>query len=60
MSAKKAAGYVVDVCTNPALAGTSGAYFYKAQLHEPKAWATDEPTAQRLWEISERMTGATQ
>ena len=59
MSARKAAGYVVDVCTNPALASTSGAYFYKAKLHEPKTWATDESTAKRLWEISERMTGAT-
>lgn len=58
MSAEKAAGYVVDVCTNPALAKTSGAYFYKGKLHEPKPWATKPETAQRLWEISERMTGA--
>lgn len=57
MSADKAARYVLDVCTSPAWAGTSGAYFYKGRLQEPLAWARDPERAARLWAVSESMTG---
>ena len=58
MSADKAARYVVDVCTDPDLADTNGGYFYKGRPNDAKAWARDDDAARRLWEISERMTGA--
>jgi len=58
MSPAKAAGYVLDVCTSPKWADTSGAYFYKGRPHTPRAWATDAQRAARLWQVSESMTSS--
>jgi NAD(P)-dependent dehydrogenase (short-subunit alcohol dehydrogenase family) len=57
MSAEKAAGYVIDVCTRPELADSTGGYFYKGRPHESRAWTRDEETASRLWAASERLVG---
>ena len=57
MSAERAARYVVDVCTRPELADSTGGYFYKARPHQSAAWTRDDETARRLWALSEELVG---
>lgn len=48
---------VVHVATAAALAATTGRYFIDGREAEPAPQARDPEDAQRLWEISERLTG---
>ena len=45
------------LATDPGVEGRSGGYFVKSREVTPKAFARDDATAARLWEISEQMTG---
>ena len=49
----------VHVACSPALQGVSGKYFVRQRAVAPSPQAQDAAAARRLWEISERMTGAT-
>jgi NAD(P)-dependent dehydrogenase (short-subunit alcohol dehydrogenase family) len=55
MSAHKAAGYVVEVCTRPDVAEHNGAYYYKGRIEPEAAWVLDESNAKRLWSLSEEL-----
>ncbi len=47
----------VYAATAPEAAGRSGAYYVDCKPREPAAHCRDDPTAQRLWAISEELTG---
>jgi len=39
------------------VAGATGGYYAKGRLREPSRAARDDATAQRLWQLSEELTG---
>ncbi len=45
------------VATRPELEGVSGEYFSDCAIAKPSRWANDEALAERLWEVSEKLTG---
>ena len=45
------------VATRPELASVTGAYFSDCALKEPSRRASDEALGERLWEVSEKLTG---
>jgi len=47
----------VYLASSPEVEGVTGKYFYKCREKTPSRWARDEEAAQRLWEVSERLTG---
>ena len=57
LSPERGAGTIVYLATSPDVAGATGGYYVKSQLREPSKAAQDEATAQRLWELSEELTG---
>lgn len=56
-SPEKGAETVVWLCTAPELTGVSGRYFHDLREHAPRPFATNDADAERLWEVSARMTG---
>lgn len=47
---------VVYLATDPAVAAVTGGYFAKCRPVEPSPLAQDEQAADRLWQLSERLT----
>ncbi len=47
----------VYLASSPEVDGVTGKYFYKCREKTPSRRARDEEAAQRLWEVSERLTG---
>ncbi len=47
----------VYLCSSPEVAGISGDYFYDKKPLEPAEWAKRPADAERLWAISEQLTG---
>ena len=54
---EQGADTVVYLATAPELANVSGGYFYERKAVQPSAAARDSQAAQRLWAVSERLTG---
>ncbi len=46
------------LCTSPKVEGVSGEHFYNCAEHATKAAARNDEDALRLWELSEKLTGA--
>ncbi len=57
LSPQRGASTIVYLATSPEVAGASGGYYVKRQRREPSAAARDDATAQRLWQLSEELTG---
>lgn len=57
LSPKKGADTAIWLATSPELTGASGGYYKKRQLVDPSRTARDQETANRLWQLSERLTG---
>lgn len=53
---EKGAETAVYLCASPAVAETSGQYFFDGQPKWPKRYAQSDEAARRLWEESERLT----
>ncbi len=51
------AACTLHVATSPELEGVSGRYFEKSRAKEPAAAAKDEAAQERLWALSEALTG---
>jgi NAD(P)-dependent dehydrogenase (short-subunit alcohol dehydrogenase family) len=58
ISPEKGARTSILLATSPELEGISGKYFEKGKVARPRAAALDLDAAQRLWRLSEEMTGA--
>ena len=56
-SAKQGAETPLHLATSEDVEGVSGRYFVNCREKQPAAHAVDPPTAARLWEISEALTG---
>jgi retinol dehydrogenase 14 len=59
ISAERGGQRIVHLVASPQLSETTGQYFEKDQPVYPSRLAQDEPVAQRLWEVSERLTRLT-
>jgi retinol dehydrogenase 12 len=57
LSPERGASTIVYLATSPDVADATGGYYVKSQRREPSKAAQDEATAQRLWELSEELTG---
>jgi NAD(P)-dependent dehydrogenase (short-subunit alcohol dehydrogenase family) len=57
LSPAKGARTSVYLASSPEVEGTSGEYFVKSKPRQPRRWARDPEAAQRLWDVSERLTG---
>jgi len=49
----------VYLATSPDVADVSGRYFVDRRTARPSRWAEDDGVAERLWELSERLSGVT-
>ena len=47
----------IHLCSSPEVQDVSGRYFYDSRDHPPSAAAQRDDHAQRLWEVSEQLTG---
>jgi NAD(P)-dependent dehydrogenase (short-subunit alcohol dehydrogenase family) len=56
---EKVTGAILQAATAPEFAGTSGKFFHNAKEIEAPAYAHDRAAQQRLWEMSEALTGLT-
>ena len=56
-SPERGADTIVYLASSPDVADETGGYYVKRQRREPSAAARDDAAAQKLWEISEKMTG---
>ncbi len=56
-SPEKGARTSIHACLSPDLDGVTGRYFRDCRERQPKPWAADDAAAERLWEISEKLTG---
>ena len=54
---EKGAETVVYLSASPEMRGESGGYYMDCRPLEPKPLAKDEKTAERLWSLSEELTG---
>ncbi|TVP53220.1 MAG: SDR family oxidoreductase [Halomonadaceae bacterium] len=57
LSPDQGAETLVWLATSPDLEGENGLYYQKCRRHRPSARARDRGAAQRLWQLSEEMTG---
>jgi retinol dehydrogenase 12 len=57
LSPERGASTIVYLATSADVAGATGGYYVKSQLRQPSRAARDDPTAQRLWQLSEELTG---
>ena len=58
ISPERGAETIVYLASSPEVEGVSGLYFAKCAPKTPSAPAQDDAAAARLWEISERLAGA--
>ncbi|WP_208723048.1 SDR family oxidoreductase [Corallococcus llansteffanensis] len=59
VSAEKGARTSVYLASSPEVADISGEYFIKCRKAKPSSAARDEALAERLWQVSEQLTGVT-
>jgi NAD(P)-dependent dehydrogenase (short-subunit alcohol dehydrogenase family) len=57
LSPRKGADTAIWLVTSPAVEGASGGYYERRRLTEPSKHARDPESAERLWWISEELTG---
>jgi retinol dehydrogenase-12 len=57
-SPQKGAETGIYLCTSPKVENLTGGYYFDCAMHETKAAAQNDDDARRLWEISEKLTGA--
>jgi len=57
LSPERGASTIVYLATSADVAGATGGYYVKSKLREPSRAARDDATAQRLWQLSEELTG---
>lgn len=57
LSADEGAETLIWLATSPDLEGENGLYYKKCRRHRPSAAACDRQSAQRLWQVSEALTG---
>jgi NAD(P)-dependent dehydrogenase (short-subunit alcohol dehydrogenase family) len=55
-SPEQGAATSIYLASSPELEGVSGGYYANRKPKQPAPHATDDATAKRLWEISERLT----
>jgi NAD(P)-dependent dehydrogenase (short-subunit alcohol dehydrogenase family) len=48
----------IYLCTSPEVGGKSGGYYFNCAIHDTKSAARNDEDALRLWEVSEKLTGA--
>lgn len=48
----------IYLCTSPDVEGKTGGYYFNCAGHETRAAAHNDEDARQLWEISEKLTGA--
>jgi retinol dehydrogenase-12 len=56
-SQEKGAATTIYLASSPEVRGVTGRYFVACRPAEPAPAATDRATAERLWELSERLVG---
>lgn len=57
-SPRKGAETGVYLCSSPDVAGHSGGYYFNRKVHPTRGPAHNDEDARRLWEVSEKLTGA--
>jgi NAD(P)-dependent dehydrogenase (short-subunit alcohol dehydrogenase family) len=57
ISAENGAQTVIYLASSPEVAGATGGYYVDCKPSRSSNIARDEPTARRLWEVSEQLTG---
>ncbi len=57
LTAEQGARTLVYLASSPEVEGVSGQYFYKCRRKKPSRAARDEQLAERLWQVSEDLTG---
>jgi NAD(P)-dependent dehydrogenase (short-subunit alcohol dehydrogenase family) len=57
LSPAKGARTSVYLASSAAVEGVSGQYFVKCKPTQPRRWARDPEAAERLWRVSEQLTG---
>ena len=57
LSPERGARTIVHLATSADVADATGGYYVKNQVREPSKAAKDDATAQRLWQLSEELTG---
>ena len=57
-SPEKGAETAVYLCSSPEVDGVTGQYFFDEKQKWPKQYAQSTENAERLWEMSERLTGS--
>jgi NAD(P)-dependent dehydrogenase (short-subunit alcohol dehydrogenase family) len=57
ISPRQGASYIVDLATRPELQETSGVYFERDKQVLPSPAARDPALAERLWDVSAKLTG---
>ncbi|MCP4035415.1 MAG: SDR family oxidoreductase [bacterium] len=57
-SPHKGAETGIYLCTSPEVEGRTGGYYYDCKEHPTRATARSDADARRLWELSEKLTGA--
>jgi NAD(P)-dependent dehydrogenase (short-subunit alcohol dehydrogenase family) len=57
ISPDKGAETIVHLASSPAVADTTGQYFYKSALIAPSSWAQDDEAALLLWQRSATLAG---
>ena len=57
ISPDKGAETIVHLASSPAVADTTGQYFYKSALIAPSSWAQDDEAALLLWQRSAALAG---
>ena len=57
ISAEKGARTSIYLASSPEVESVSGQYFYKRRPRTPSSAARDDALAERLWQVSEQLTG---
>ncbi len=56
-TSKKGAETSIYLCSSPAVSNISGEYFYNCRVTKTSKWAQNEEDADKLWDISSKLTG---
>jgi NAD(P)-dependent dehydrogenase (short-subunit alcohol dehydrogenase family) len=48
----------IYLCTSPEVEGRTGGYYFDCAIHDTRSAAHNDEDALRLWEVSEKLTGA--
>ena len=56
-TSKKGAETSIYLCSSPDVSDISGEYFYNCRVTKTSTWAQNEEDADKLWDISSKLTG---